>query len=473
MIHDPSGRGPSARRLAVAGLATTTAVAALLGLLGLRYTGYFDHHVRVSAELTSTGDGLPGHADVTFRGLVVGSVAAVDVVAAGERQHASIDLDPAVAGTIPANVTARVIPGNVFGVSAIELVDQAPTSATLTAGAVIPEDTGNATVQLQTTLNTLRTVLNAMEPEKLGRVLATLSAALDPSGRAPGSTIERLDNWITQVHDIPGIGDLLHNLGLAATALSESAPDLVGVLADSVTTARTLNQHRTDVIALLAGGNATIDSVNNLFAANPDSGKVLVSGLDQLFGGIARDPQALADTAANLNTSLRRLQQVFTFGPHHQMAWKMIVSATPFQQYTAKDCPHYGDLYGPRCGGPTVPDSAPPQQYPPQMVPRWLDAAGPAPAPAPVPGADVPGIPGLPGLPGLPAVPGITAPAADHGPAPAAQPAAATAPDPLTGPGAVAALVGGTPNTAQLLLLGPVVGDATVVPDTTEGDAQQ
>ncbi|MEV6767664.1 MCE family protein [Nocardia sp. NPDC051030] len=366
MILDTSGRGPTARQLTLAGLAMLAAVALLLYLLGLRYTGRFEERVPVTALLTSTGDGLPARADVKFRGMVVGRVESVEVVAKGVRQEARIYLKPAVASTIPATVKARVIPNNIFGVTAVELVDAEPTHETLRAGATIAEDTSTATVQLQTTLNVLRTVLNNIQPEKLGRVLGTLSAALDPQSRVPGSTIERLDTWLTEVHSIPGIGNMLGDLGRAATALSVSAPDLVGVLSKSVTTARTLTEQRANLVALLTNGGAAVDSVNGLFARNPDSGRFLVAGLDELFGGLAKDPQAIPYTVANLNTALQRLQGVFSFGPNKQMVWKMDVTFTPFQQYTAKDCPHYGDMAGPRCGGSTVPETAPAQQVPDQ-----------------------------------------------------------------------------------------------------------
>ncbi|WP_280274657.1 MlaD family protein [Nocardia wallacei] len=478
MILDPRGRGATARQLTVAGLAVLLVFAALLYLLALRYTGRFTDKVPVGAVLTSTGDGLPTRADVKFRGMVVGTVDGVEMVAKGERQRADIALKPGVAETIPANVTARVIPNNLFGVTAIELVDNGAASATLRAGAVIPEDTGAATIQLQTTLNVLRNVLNNIQPEKLGRVLATLSAALEPGARVPGSTIERLDAWLTQVHEIPQIGGLLGDLGQAATALSQSAPELVGVLSDSVTTARTLAERRSELVALLTNAGTTVDSVNTLFARNPDAGKFLVGGLDDLFGGLARDPDAIPFTAANLNTALQRLKTVFRWGPRRQMVWAMDATFTPFQQYTAEDCPHYGELYGPRCGGPSVPAVAPPPQLPPLMQPRWLDAAGPRPTPAapapgtpPLPGiAGLPAIPGLPALPGLPSIPGLTAPAANPVPAPGIRPAAAG----LRGADAVAAVVGGRPNLAQLLLLGPVLaGGSVTVTTVPEGGATQ
>lgn len=470
MILDPSGRGPTARQLTLSGLAVMATMVLLLTLLALRYTGYFEAKVPVTVTLTSTGDGLPARADVKFRGMVVGAVSAVDVVAAGQSQEVFVDLKPAVAETIPDNVTARVIPNNLFGVTAIELVDNGPSEGVLHEGATIAEDTSAGTVQLQTTLTVLRDVLDNIQPEKLGRVLATFSAALDPGARVPGSTIERLDNWITQVRSIDGVGELLGDLGRATTALSQSAPELVGVLSESVTTARTLTERRDKLIALLANASGAVDSVNSLFARNPNAAKELVPGLDELFGSLARDPDAIPYTAANLNATLEKMQSVFSFGPRKQMVWKMDVSFTPFQQYTAEDCPHYGDMYGPRCGGPTVPTVAPPQEYPPQMLPRRLDSAGPAPAPIPVPGVapvpaqpGAPAVPGLPFIPGLPAIPGITAPlpgaaapaGASPGPgvAPAGAPPGAADTEPgaaVPGPGAASApgIAGAAPTGA-------------------------
>ncbi|MEV0249061.1 MCE family protein [Nocardia sp. NPDC050712] len=461
MLLDPSGRGPTARRLTLAGIAMVLAFALALVLLMLRYNGYFDKSVPVVAELTSTGDGLPEHADVKFRGMVVGTVSGVEVVAKGERQRAGIDLKPAVAPTIPINVTARPIPSNIFGVTAIELVDNGAAPAGLRAGAIIPEDTGPGTTQLQTTLTVLRDVLDKIQPEKLGRVLATLATALEPGARVPGSTIERLDTWLTQVRATPGIGNLLGDLGRATTELSRSAPELVGVLSESVTAARTLTERRANLIALLANASNTIDSVNGLFAANPNSAKELVPGLDQLFGSLAQDPDAIPTTARNLNAALAKLVTVFHFGPSRQMVWAMDISFTPFQQYTAAECPRYGAQAGPRCGGPSVPEVAPAQEYPAQLTPRWLDAAGPAPVPV------VPAVPGLPGIsiPGLPAIPGLTAPAADNqGAVPGVRPIAAG-----RGYAGVAAIVGGQPTAAQLLLLTPLLAGGSVTVYETSG----
>ncbi|MFC4127871.1 MlaD family protein [Nocardia rhizosphaerae] len=466
MYPDPSGRGWSRRRLALAGVAMAMSLSGVVAVLGLRYAGHFENTVTVTAAMTSTGDGLPARADVRFRGLLVGMVTEVEIAEKGLDQRVRLALEPAAATAIPASVTARVVPANIFGVTAIELVDNGPAEAPLRAGAVIAQDTSRPTVALQTTLTTLRDVLDRIQPAKLARVLATLAAALDGDARLPGSTIERLDQWITEVRALPGIGDLLGDLGAAASAVNRSAPELVDALGASVQAAQTITARRSQVIELLTAASTATDATQALFARNPDAGKDLVVGLDETFGALAADPAAITDTVVALGESLTRLATVFNWGPSRQMRWDVTVSFTPFRQYTAADCPRYGSHAGPRCDTGTVPDSPPPQSYPTQLIPGWLAAAGPAPIPA-VPTLpilpDLPNIPGL-SLPGL-VVPGLTAPASVGPGTPGERPR----PISTTGPAAVAAFLGTRPNTTQLLLLGSVLTGATVTVTPTPG----
>ena len=402
MIIDPSGRGPTMRQLFIAGIALILVAALALWLLMLRYTGHFESNVKVTADLTTTGDGLPSKADVKFRGALVGAVDSVTVAAEGEQQHVKINLKPDFASGIPSTVTARVVPSNIFAVTSVELLDNGPSPEHLHEGSVIHEDKSKPTIALQTTLTTLRSVLDRIDPEKLGRVLGSLADALDPSVRVPGSTIERLDRWITAVRGaIPDLGTFLGNFSSAAAGLDQSAPELVTVLGKSVTTAHTIAEKRSQLVSLLTGGAGTIDTVNNLFARNPNSGKELVNGLDQTFGALASDPAAIPASFVNLQNSLTKLNTTFHWGPGKLMSWNIDATLTPFKQYNASDCPHYGDLYGPRCG--SVPANVPAPPVPPELVPRRLDSAGPAPAPvsAPVPGVQIPGLPSIPGVPGL------------------------------------------------------------------------
>jgi virulence factor Mce-like protein len=510
MIIDPSGRGPTMKQLLIAGTCGLIVFAVVLGFLMARYQGYFVEKVKVTANLTTTGDGLPEQADVKFRGVLVGAVKNVSVAAQGELQQVDIELKPEFADGIPATVTARVVPSNLFAVTSVELVYNGPSQDHLDEGSIIEEDRSQGTIALQDTLTTVQNILDAIDPMQFGRVLGTLSYALDGSGRMPGSTIERVDRWVTSVDEsIPDLGVFLGDLSGSVHALNESAPELMDVLASSVQTASTIADRREELVNVITGASSMADQINDLFARNPNVGKELTVGLNQTFGALAANPSSITNAISNLNNSSRKLNTVFTWGPQRQMVWNAGVTFTPFNPNTVADCPRYGDLAGPSCA--TAPAVADPGYLPEQVKPRRLPAADGLPvlpplpglpeipgvttqAGAPAPAAQAPGtnpfagtpleglfpqgLPQLPGLPGAPAPapaaqpgaqpqnppaqPGAPAPAADNGTAPGTGVVPAAAPITYEGDAAVETLLGRKPSSMEYLMLSSILEGGTL-----------
>ncbi|MGV9821249.1 MCE family protein [Nocardia xishanensis] len=480
MIIDPSGRGPTMRQLLIAGVCGLVVFALVLGFLMARYTGYFVPKVNVVANLTTTGDGLPSEADVKFRGVLVGAVDEVEVAAKGELQKVQIELKPEYAGDIPSNVTARVVPSNLFAVTSIELVFNGPADTYLKEGSVIEEDRSKGTIALQDTLTTVRNILEKIDPVQFGRVLGTLSQALDGSGRMPGSTIERLDRWVLAVDEsIPDLGVLLDDFSGSFHALNQSAPELLDVLGSSVQTASTIADRRDELVALITGTSGTVDTVNALFARNPDVGKQVTVGTADMFGALAADPAAITNTLLNLSEATRKMNTTFHWGPQQQQVWNAGITLTPYTPYTVADCPRYGEMAGPSCATAPEVNELPP--LPENLRPRALDSAAGLPPVVPMPGLPlIPGVtmpdPGrvvadlqgnaqqpfagtpLEGLfPMLPGLPGI-APA----PAPAAATPAAARPISYSGDAAIEQLLGRKPTTAEYLLLSPILKGGTL-----------
>ncbi|WP_067463094.1 MlaD family protein [Nocardia amamiensis] len=442
MIIDPSGRGPSMRQLLIAGLCGLVVFALALTFLMLRYQGYFREKVNVTANLTTTGDGLPERADVKFRGVLVGAVQNVDVAAKGELQKVRIEMKPEFAGGIPANVTARVVPSNLFAVTSVELVFNGPSDQYLREGSVIEEDRSQGTIALQDTLTTVRDILDKIDPVQFGRVLGTLSQALDGSGRMPGSTVERFDRWLLAVDEsIPDLGVLLGDFSASFHALNQSAPELVDVLGSSVQTARTIADRRSELVALITGTSRTIDTVNDLFARNPDVGKEVTAGTSDMFGALTADPDAITRSLLNLSETMRRMDTTFHWGPQQQQVWNAGVTLTPYRPYSAADCPRYGELVGPSCY--TAPAVAELPELPEQLRPRALASAA--------------GLPPVVPMPGLPLIPGVTTP----------DPARATAAAPT---GGVPAPFAGTPLEGLFPMLPPgLLPPAAPAPAAPEG----
>jgi len=94
-------------------------------------------------------------------------------------------LKPEYARDIPATVTARVVPSNVFAVSSVQLVDNGKGGASLRPGAVIREDESLPTVLFQTTLNKFRQLFVALSRQPTDNgvgVLATITEATHGRG---------------------------------------------------------------------------------------------------------------------------------------------------------------------------------------------------------------------------------------------------------------------------------------------------
>lgn len=120
---DTDGRGPSNTQLLGSGIGVLLLIAVITASLLLKATGKLDAYVRVVADLINVGDGLPSQSDVKYHGLLVGSVNNVIPATHGQPNFVHIDLKPQYAKDIPNNVTARVVPSNVFAVSSVQLVD--------------------------------------------------------------------------------------------------------------------------------------------------------------------------------------------------------------------------------------------------------------------------------------------------------------------------------------------------------------
>ena len=172
-----NGRGPSDRELLACGVGVLVVAALLTTGLLFKSTGRLNDYVRVTADLVNVGDGLPHKSDVKYHGVLVGMVNGVVPATNGRPNYVDINLKPEYAKSIPAAVTARVVPSNVFAVSSVQLVGEGH-GATIRAGAHIPEDTRLPTVLFQTTVSKLRDVLTATGFLAFFVVADTLSEAV-------------------------------------------------------------------------------------------------------------------------------------------------------------------------------------------------------------------------------------------------------------------------------------------------------
>lgn len=178
---DTDPRGASNPRLFVLGVCFITVAVATAMLMVAKSQGKLDDLVRVDIELTNIGDGLPPRSDVKFRNLLVGSVSDVTPSTHGLPNTVHVTIKPDYAQWIPDTVTARVVPANLFAVSAVQLVDNGEAPGRLRTGSVIREDQSLPTVIFQNVLNKLRQLIGPLGL----RPTTTASGSSPPWGPPP------------------------------------------------------------------------------------------------------------------------------------------------------------------------------------------------------------------------------------------------------------------------------------------------
>ncbi|MUL46391.1 MCE family protein [Mycobacterium sp. CBMA293] len=499
--HDP--RGSSDRKLGVIGLCFAVVASIAAVLMVVKSQGKLDDFIRVDLKLINIGDGLPERSDVKFRGVIVGMVSSVTPSQHGQPNVVHVDIQPQFAPQIPDNVTARVVPANLFAVSAVQLVQNGNGARPIRTGDVVMEDQTLPTVLFQNVLAKLRQLLKAVgqspDANNVG-VFAAISEATHGRGQKLTDAGHDLNAVMQQLNSVVKSDDsgptTLSALKNAADSLRAVSPDLFAALDSSVKPMRTFAEKRSQLTNFLTGGLKTTGTLGDAFEQQIDRMIQVSTGLTPGLG-------VLADHAGEFHGVSTRLQalanKIYDEGLDHDtgmVIWKAVISMNPSRQYTRADCPRYGAMEGPSCQTapetPTAPDLKPglasmgvavppgvPENYPNGAPPRFsvpivpdfpgppdLDAPPvPSGAPAPMPAPAPPAAPPLPAEVGAPAAPGQV------------QQQSAPVYGGTVGPvgsqaekDQLSQIVGGPATSATQLLLGPVArGQEVTVTPLPEG----
>jgi ABC-type transporter Mla subunit MlaD len=371
------GRGASDRQLLGCGIIVLAVAAVLTTGLLFKSTGRLDDYVRVTADLVNVGDGLPQKSDVKYHGVLVGMVDDVVPATDGKPNYVHIDLKTEYAQSIPAGVTARVVPSNVFAVSSVQLVGNGPGTA-IRAGAHIHEDRDLPTVLFQTTVSKLRDLLAAAgrgrEDRSVG-ILAALGAATENRRVTLLHSGSQLTRAIDQLNAIVGTdtGPTTVSALIDATrGLQETAPDLVDALHQAVAPMQTFAETRSQLTALMSGAQDTVGTTYESFNNHMDQLIRISSDLTPVLGILAIKSGNFVPAVTKLdNLANKFLEEVWM--PENGVGnMRARISFTQTYAYSRADCPHYGALLGPSCytaplvpNKPALPDVLLPQNYQP------------------------------------------------------------------------------------------------------------
>ncbi len=236
----------------LAGLVLTLLAIAALVLVYFQFRGDFLPREQLTMMSDRAGLSMDPGAKVTYNGVEIGRVAAVDVTVADRpRVKITMDVDPEYIKLIPANVVAKISATTVFGNKRISLTSpKNPASQRITSSDLI--DATHVTTEFNTLFETLTSVSEKVDPIKLNQTLTATAQALQGLGDRFGRSVidgnEILGDLNPRMPQLRRDFQLLAGLG---DVYANAAPDLFDGLENAVTTARTLNEQQGDVDQVL------------------------------------------------------------------------------------------------------------------------------------------------------------------------------------------------------------------------------
>ncbi len=266
----------------LAGLVLTLLTIAAIVLVYFQFRGDFLPREQLTMMSARAGLSMDPGAKVTYNGVQIGRVAAVNEVDVGGEPRAKItlDVDPKYLKLIPKNVDANINATTVFGNKYISFSSpKDPSPQRITTSDVI--DVTSVTTEFNTLFETVVSVSEKVDPVKLNQTLAATAEALDGLGDRFGQSIihgnEILADLNPRMPQLRRDNQLLAELG---EVYANAAPDLFDGLENAVTTARTLNEQQGNIdqalMAAVGFGNTGADVFER-------GGPYLVRGAEDLI----------------------------------------------------------------------------------------------------------------------------------------------------------------------------------------------
>lgn len=338
---------PTQSDFALRGLVFAIVAVLLCGFLALKLQGSFDDTMPVTARLQSAGGSLRPGVDVKMRGMIVGKVAAID----GDASHVDLALriNNDQVDQIPSNVRARVLPASVFGTSYVDLVapDGAGSASMLRAEQIIRQDESQQAVELQTALDSIDSLVDALGPGELAAALHTVASALSGRGDDLGDAIETFNAYLGKVSPkVPQIRRDLRLLTVNLNAIDRNAPDALEAVDDARITVNRLVDRRKKIEKLLGGAAALLEDTNSFLTVH-EAKYLRALGLSQtLIDAVFDERGNLRATLLAFGTVSNKLLSVLEDG--YGRVEGIVYTSGP-GDYTRADCIRYGTLKADNC----------------------------------------------------------------------------------------------------------------------------
>ncbi len=293
-------------------------IALMLLILWVTYaffTKAFVNYDAVTLKTDTTGVNLPQNADVKLRGMIVGEVRKVEPDGNGVKLL--LAMNPKLIKDVPKDVTAQLIPKTLFGEKYVALIP--PThddGETLQAGDTITK--ADVPIEVETLLNDLYPLLDAVDPANLSYTLSAVATALDGRGKQLGETLVQANSYLQKVNpDVPQLIDDLTKLGTVSDGYANAMPDLGRLLRNTVVTGNTIVAKKAQLTAFFDEATALSNTLTTFTKDNGDNIKALSKLSRPILETVGEYSTTFPCFLGALHTLIPRLDSAYRDGRLH------------------------------------------------------------------------------------------------------------------------------------------------------------
>lgn len=290
-------------RLAALGVVLVALLVGIVVFVLESFGGAFSTYTSVEVQLPASSTAVALGAPVEYRNVTVGTVASQGRSAPGGLVVVTLHMQRSMLDVIPAGVRATETPVSFFGDPYVELVAPSrPGTARLRPGATISALYVGQTASLQATLGSLDNLLIKLHPGELDAALTALASGLAGNGTSLGHNLVRANTYFEQMLPLwPTVVSNLNTLVPVANQFAASTPDILQILANQTTTARTVNHQAAGVRRALSGGVVLAGETASLLTAIQQPFAVLSADSGPFLNAISQNPHEISQLLSGLD----------------------------------------------------------------------------------------------------------------------------------------------------------------------------
>ncbi len=279
------------------------------------FTKAFVDYDAVTLKTDTTGVNLPQNADIKLRGMIVGEVRKVEPD--GDGVKLLLAMNPKLIKDVPKDVTAQLIPKTLFGEKYVALIPPANDNGeSLRAGDTITK--ADVPIEVETLLNDLYPLLDAVDPANLSYTLSAVSTALEGRGKQLGETLVQANSYLQKTNpDIPQLIDDLTKLGTVSDGYADAMPDLGRLLRNTVVTGNTIVAKKAQLTAFFDEATGLSNTLTTFTKKNGENIKELNKLGRPILETVGRYSTTFPCFLASMHTIIPRLDSAYRDGRLH------------------------------------------------------------------------------------------------------------------------------------------------------------